>query len=690
MTFREFLLLILLFAVTASLRAQDVTLSSLLEEMTDRSTLTRLPEPAYRTLQASSYDRRSERPGGEFWFGNADRSQFVRAEQNGNGTEWVMMDERGPGAVVRFWMTFAGRESGEGMLRIYVDGSEEPVVAAPVLEVMSGGLLAGAPLCTSVSERTEYIQRGHNLYLPIPYANSIKITYESERIDSTDAARGFGEMEAVYYNINYRSYSAGTQVQSFSREVLDAANTDILETQLALSHPFADAEGREPTMRTGRRRLAPGEDLRIDLEGERAISELAMYLESEDLPRALRGVVIEASFDGKRTLYCPLGEFFGTGYQLRPYTTFFTQVEGDGRLRARWPMPFAREATLRLVNLGDVAATVSELQVHTDEYEWDDARSMHFGGNWQNWHDKDVYGRDRPEDLTWAKIEGTGIYVGDVLTLFNNKATWWGEGDEKVYVDGETFPSHFGTGTEDYYAYAWCRPETFDHPFNAQPDGRANKEIGTTTNLRWRALDAIPFTESLQFDMELLHWRHANLDYAPAVFYYLRPAARSVLDDFTAEDVRQELRFAAPLGRIPRLRGDTLEGELLEIARVDGGNARIQTWDPPGWSADGQLWWRGGAVGDTLELAFLSDRSAELDLELQLTRAVDYGRVAISLNGGEPVNFEGYHKPLQLDTLVLPDSDLREGENRLRVVLTGKHPDAYDSHMFGIDRLVFQ
>jgi hypothetical protein len=37
----------------------------------------------------------------------------------------------------------------------------------------------------------------------------------------------------------------------------------------------------------------------------------------------------------------------------------------------------------------------------------------------------------------------------------NPVTIWWGEGDEKIWVDGEAFPSIFGTGTEDYYAYSW-------------------------------------------------------------------------------------------------------------------------------------------------------------------------------------------------------------------------------------------
>ena len=47
---------------------------------------------------------------------------------------------------------------------------------------MSGHALVDAPLSASVSELTDYKQRGHNLYLPIPYAKHCKITYESPSI----------------------------------------------------------------------------------------------------------------------------------------------------------------------------------------------------------------------------------------------------------------------------------------------------------------------------------------------------------------------------------------------------------------------------------------------------------------------------------------------------------------------------
>ena len=47
-------------------------------------------------------------------------------------------------------------------------------------------------------------------------------------------------------------------------------------------------------------------------------------------------------------------------------------------------------------------------------------------------------------------------YVGNMYQISNPVPNWWGEGDEKIYIDGEKFPGTFGTGTEDYYGYAYC------------------------------------------------------------------------------------------------------------------------------------------------------------------------------------------------------------------------------------------
>ena len=174
--------------------------------MTNREAITKFPNPAYTCAQFSSYDRNSnqvDRPG---WFANWDRNQWLRIEQNKGRREFVMMDIDGPGAIVRFWVTAASYNR-NGILRIYIDNNEEPVVEGEIFNLISGNSLAPEPLASDQPKLSEYKYRGHNLYLPIPYAKHCKVTYESSAQSSEPGGKSG---ESLYYAINYRTYKEGT------------------------------------------------------------------------------------------------------------------------------------------------------------------------------------------------------------------------------------------------------------------------------------------------------------------------------------------------------------------------------------------------------------------------------------------------------------------------------------------------
>ena len=97
-------------------------------------------------------------------------------------------------------------------------------------------------------------------------------------------------------------------------------------------------------------------------------------------------------------------------------------------------------------------------------------------------------------------------------------------------MDNESFPSHFGTGTEDFYGYAWSKPEKFHHPYIAQPDGSGAQTSGHVVNLRYRALDAIPFTKHLKVDMEMWHWLKTTINHAPVSYWYMIPGGTSNIE----------------------------------------------------------------------------------------------------------------------------------------------------------------
>ncbi|HEY1789780.1 MAG TPA: hypothetical protein VGJ73_16650, partial [Verrucomicrobiae bacterium] len=98
----------------------EITLDSLLKEMTDSGAVARWPSPSFTLHQCSSYDRARIDPDKPGWFANNDFSQYIRKEHQDGRTEKVMMDADGPGCIVRFWLTTT--QNKKGTLRIYLDG----------------------------------------------------------------------------------------------------------------------------------------------------------------------------------------------------------------------------------------------------------------------------------------------------------------------------------------------------------------------------------------------------------------------------------------------------------------------------------------------------------------------------------------------------------------------------------------
>ena len=116
---------------------------------------------------------------------------------------------------------------------------------------------------------------------------------------------------------------------------------------------------------------------------------------------------------------------------------------------------------------------------------------------------------------------------------------WWGEGDEKIFVDDDVRPSTFGTGSEDYYNYAWSTPDIWGYAYAGQPrnDGPGNR--GFVTNHRWHIIDSLPFHERIAFYMELKsHKRTPGYSYARLAYHYALPGAVDDHVTITDEDVR--------------------------------------------------------------------------------------------------------------------------------------------------------
>lgn len=597
----QYVVVLVIVGCACAVSAQTIDLNRLLNEMVDRSLIAQWPDPAYTCGQFSSYDRASTTSDNyDAWFANADYGQFIRTDTINGRTEYVMMDSEGPGAIVHMWSA-----NPRGILRVYLDRATNPLIEMPMAEAVGGSGLAGEFLSTVRG-------RGCNLYLPIPYAGHCLVTCDDPNF---------------YYQINYRTYVPGTKVVSLTRAQLTESAALIDEVRARLGRP-AQPDGTQTPFTTT---LLPGDEATIYRgTGPALISEFASQALGGDMETSLRSLVMRATFDGEQTVECPLGDFFGAAPGVNPYLSWWFQVERNGRMLSWWPMPFARSAEIRLRNEGAMAVTLVGYVRVNNKYEWD-ANTMHFHAGWKI--ETPIHTQPR-RDWNYVTITGQGVYVGDMLGVTNPNETWWGEGDEKIYVAGEAFPSHFGTGTEDYYSYAWGCNEQFQAPFHNQPrcDGPGN--YGHTSVNRFRSLDAIPFTSSFQFDIEIWHWAECDVTYNATTYWYARPGATCNLVPLESSMV-ETVPHAPPLPPPFAIEG-AIEGENLKVlARSDEDlPVSIQKlWSRDTFSRDHHLWVQAVGAGQYVEVEVPMDKAGRYTVEVFMVKSWDYGIVQFAING---------------------------------------------------------
>ena len=176
-------------------------------------------------------------------------------------------------------------------------------------------------------------------------------------------------------------------------------------------------------------------------------------------PRMLRGLRIEMYWDGAATpaVSAPVGDFFGIG--LGRTTVFesalFSNPEGRS-FNSVVPMPF--RTGMRIVMVNESGHDLGELFYDVD-YTLGDRHGpnmLYFHAHWR----RERRTRLQEDYEILPRVAGRGRYLGanigvqvDTATYFN---TWWGEGEVKVFLDGDReHPTLSGTGTEDYAGTAW-------------------------------------------------------------------------------------------------------------------------------------------------------------------------------------------------------------------------------------------
>ena len=310
--------------------------------MVDFENLAARPEPFFKQAPASSYNRESHK-GGEAWFANGDVGQYVRTETNDGRKEHVLADLKGPGTITRFWS--ANPTTGRTSRGSTSTARRKPRLEVPLADLFNGKTPPFGPVFSYISGT------GGNLYFPLPYAASLKITVEEK-----------DKPVRLYYEIGYRTYPAGDS----GRDVRPGQGARLgrrasPDRESAGQPEAAAAPGRRrvaersPDDRSpGRRPLCPKcrRKGRLRVVGPRARDARKPGLgrsragpQRLSLPRSST-----SSSTAKERSEAPLGDFFGSGPGVNPYENLFFTVDGTGRMTSRLLMPFAKSMDLRLTN----------------------------------------------------------------------------------------------------------------------------------------------------------------------------------------------------------------------------------------------------------------------------------------------------------------------------------------------------
>ncbi len=669
-------LVFIVYCVQSVAGQEKVTLMSLFDEMVNMERLTTLPENNYKSIQFSSYDRRSTSPYEEGWFANSDgfgrepipNFEKVLREPDENGTGvYLICDVKQPGAILRLWTA-----NFSGDLRVYLDDMDTPFYDGKADDFFwkMPEILTGRDFPAGIFRQFDAV------YFPVPFSERLRIEW-------------IGNLNEVhFYHVQLRVYDEGVRVEPFSREAFEriAGEIDGIISVLEGGRLPANPDYSESILPPGGNKVIWQE------EGMGAIDLLSIRAVASDPEEALRKTILNIFFDDSSTphVQAPLGDFFGAAPGVNPFVSHAFEVDADGTMTSRFIMPYRQSARIEIINhsSGDINLLTD---VRSRAYRWDEGRSMHFRARWRISHDviaSDTEISDYPYLLAigQGRVVGAATYVYNPSNVPTSWGNWWGEGDEKIFVDDDTFPSFFGTGSEDYYNYSWSSADVFFFPYCGQPrnDGPGNR--GYVANFRWHVLDDIPFYRNIAFYMELLH--HGVVprsSYGRIVYYYALPGTIDDFQQISMDDIRDLPYYSwtpEPFKGSAGNRFVNAEDHLAEKGKnVSVSKGRL-------WSGGQIMMWEPEKKGERIRFIINSDAEKEnTRIGFTMAKMPEGGTVSLLLNGErvrlsgrEAVSLYQSHHTI-LDNFTTEPVNLREGVNE--IIFESVHEDS--GKKIGID-----
>jgi hypothetical protein len=220
-------------------------------------------------------------------------------------------------------------------------------------------------------------------------------------------------------------------------------------------------------------------------------------------------MLLKITYDGNEQpgVAVPVGDFFVNCFGQRTEVISLPVLVEDGdSYNSYWPMPFRKSIKIEIVNQSkDKNINLLYWTIDWIELKKLPAKTPYFHALYRQEYPVTVK-EDGSNDYTILETEGKGHYVGTVLAVRNRSPKWFGEGDEKIYIDGEKDPSIFGTGTEDYFLQAWGFRHKSNTPFFGTAFFDQRGIGGKLAEYRWHIADPVVFNKGIKVTLESKGW----------------------------------------------------------------------------------------------------------------------------------------------------------------------------------------
>ena len=385
-------------------------------------------------------------------------------------------------------------------------------------------------------------------------------------------------------------------------------------------------------------------------------------------------MLLRIYYDGnpRPAVEAPVGDFFANCFGKRSRVNSVPVVVEDGdSYNCYWKMPFRKSIRIEIVN-------ESEKQIRLLYYNIDWIKKNHVSDDTPYFYAqyRQEYPVEQGKDYLILDTKGKGHYVGTVLAVRTRSPLWFGEGDERIYIDGEKKNSIQGTGTEDYFLSAWglrtCSGLYAGVPYYDQ----WGIVGGHTSAYRWHINDPIVFNEGIKVTIEHYgwisedenpqgqrnSWNERQDDYSSVAFWY-----QTGMPTFTARAPHARERTLPSLERVSAAGRDFVDDKHHGAGKVIAQKLYELYLKP-------QLYYAPESVKDAwVEIPLEVKKKEPLRLVLNSTKAPDYGRYQPYLNGvklGDPLDF--YSDKIANSEYQLLDFWPEPGKYTLRLECVGK------------------